>query len=76
MERFDRYFVHLLGANYIIFLRILSKKCDMIGRQKEGSYINANVIIQFNDQLYDTEYVDDYDEIPCYGFAFLRNTAL
>ena len=48
----------------------------MIGRQKEGSYINANVIIQFNDQLYDTEYVDDYDEIPCYGFAFLRNTAL
>lgn len=70
MERFDRYFVHLLGANYIIFLRIVSKKCDIVGRQKEGSYINANVIRKFNERLYAAEYVDDYNEIPCYGIVF------
>lgn len=48
----------------------------MIGRQKEGSYIKTNVIRKFNDQMYAAEYVDDYDEIPCYGITFSRNTAL
>lgn len=70
MGRFGRYFLLLFGANYIIFLRIVSKKCDMIGRQKEGSYINANVIRKFNERLYAAEYVDNYNEIPCYGIVF------
>ena len=48
----------------------------MVGKQKEGSYINANVIRKFNDRMYAAEYVDDYNEIPCYGIVFLRNTAL
>ena len=48
----------------------------MIGRQKEGNYLNANVIRKFNDRMYAVEYVDDYNEIPCYGIAFLGNTAL
>lgn len=65
-----------LGANYIIFLRIVSKKYDIVGRQKERSYINANVIRKFNERLYAAEYVDDYNKIPCYGIVFLRNTAL
>ena len=41
----------------------------MIGGQKEGSYINANVIRKFNDRMYTAEYVDDYDEIPCHGMV-------
>ena len=44
----------------------------MLGKQKEGSYINANVIRKFNDRMYAAEYVDDYNTLPCYGIAFLE----